>query len=114
MSEDAADRIRLVVTTVPDAETGEGLVRELIEDRLIACGNLVPGATSIYRWESVVEKQTEVVVLMKTSKAAVPRVFERVAELHPYEVPELLAFAVESGSDAYCQWVVDEIKEVNA
>jgi len=106
--------VSLVLTTVPDMETGERIVRRLVDERLAACGNLVPGVASIFRWQGAVQKEGEILVLMKTRTAAVEPLFRRVSELHPYEVPELLSFPVGAGSQAFCGWVVDETAEVRA
>ncbi|HEX7243088.1 MAG TPA: divalent-cation tolerance protein CutA, partial [Longimicrobiaceae bacterium] len=69
--------IALVLTTVPDAETGERIVRALVDERLIACGNLLPGVASIFRWKGEVQREGEVLVLMKTRTASVERLFRR-------------------------------------
>lgn len=114
MTELALEELRLVLTTVPSREVGEGMVRELIEERLIACANLVPELISIFRWQSEIQKETEILILMKTSHSNVPRLYERVSELHPYEVPELLTLSVESASNAYRRWVLSETNEVGA
>lgn len=106
--------VSLVLTTVPDTGAGERLVRELVEERLIACGNLVPGVASVFRWKGEIQREDEVLVLMKARTAALDRLFARVTELHPYEVPELLSFPVGKGLAAYCGWVVEETAEVGA
>jgi periplasmic divalent cation tolerance protein len=113
MSERSAD-VTLVLTTVPDAETGERIVRKLVDERLAACGNLVPGVTSLYRWEGAVQREGEVLVLLKTRTGTVDRLFRRVTELHPYQVPELLSFPVGAALPAYCAWVAEETMEVGA
>jgi periplasmic divalent cation tolerance protein len=106
--------VTLVLTTVPDGDTGERLVRQLVDERLAACGNLVPGVVSIYRWEGAVQREGEVLVLLKTCGGSVERLFQRVTELHPYRVPELLSFPVGAGLAAYCEWVAAETAEVGA
>ena len=106
---DAADDLLLVLTTLPDREAAERLVRQLVEERLVACGNLIPGLQSIYRWKGEVASEAEVLVLLKTSRGRVDRLFERAAELHPYEVPELVAVTAAEVSRAYCQWVLEEV-----
>ncbi len=110
MPEPAGD-LTLVLSTAPDAATGERIARQLIEERLIACANLVPGLTSVYRWEGAVRAEPEVLMLMKTPRSALERLFQRVPELHPYEVPELIVLPVEAGLEAYCSWVVAEVPE---
>lgn len=106
--------VSLVMTTAPDRETGERIVRQLVDERLAACGSLVPGVCSIYRWEGAVAREDEVLVLLKTRGASVERLFRRVAELHPYRVPELLGFPAAAASSAYSAWVAEETAEVGA
>lgn len=106
--------VALVLTTVPDAEQGERLVSRLVEERLVACGNLVPGLTSIFRWEGDISRETELLVLLKARASRLEALFARVAELHPYEVPELLTLPVDAGSSAYCRWVREETEGVGA
>lgn len=111
MGEDAARRVdngdvALVLTTVPDVAAGEALVRKLLEERRIACGNLVPGVCSLYRWEGSITSDSEVLVLMKVRVSMVESLFGRIAELHSYAVPELLELPVSGVSSAYRQWVM--------
>lgn len=96
---------RLVLITAPDVETAERLVGELLEERLVACGSIVPGVRSIFRWEGEVQREAEVLVILKTVAARVPTLLERVAALHPYDVPEILALPVDAGYGAYLEWV---------
>jgi periplasmic divalent cation tolerance protein len=98
----------VVLMTAPDAATAERIARALVEERLIACANLLPGVTSVYRWEGRVQAEAEVLVVMKTREALLPALFERAAALHPYQVPELVAAPVAAGLAAYCRWVDEE------
>lgn len=91
--------------TVPDAGVAEELVRKLVEEGLVACGNILPGVASIYRWEGKVERATEALVVFKTTAAGAARLETRVPELHPYDVPEVLVLPVESGHGAYLEWI---------
>lgn len=102
------DEVRVVFVTAPNQETGEFLARELVEERLAACGNVIPGLISVYWWEDEVQRDDEVLVIFKTRRDRVDRLGERLAELHPYEVPEFLALPVESAHEAYARWVVSE------
>jgi periplasmic divalent cation tolerance protein len=104
----------VVVTTLDGRAVAERLVHQLIEEQLIACGNLIPGMTSLYRWKGAVERATEVLVLLKTPRAKLEQLFRRVAELHPYELPELVVLSVEAVSHAYAGWVRQETNEVSA
>src|SRR5687767_8068656 len=82
--------IAVVLASVPDLEVGRRLARTLLQERLIACANLVPGVTSLYRWEGEVQEEDESLVVMKTRSELVPRLIARIPELHPYELPEVL------------------------
>ena len=94
--------------TAPGADVAEEVVRSLLDERLVACGNIVPGAVSLYRWEGAVHRDEEAVVILKTLGRLVPRVLERAGALHPYEVPELLVQEVADGNAAYLDWVRNE------
>lgn len=112
-TENASESVSLVLSTAPDRETGERLVRTLVEERRIACGNLIPGLLSLYRWEGEVAREEEVLLLLKTRAESVASLFARLAELHPYDVPELVELPVSAVSHAYRRWVI-ESTEVNA
>ncbi len=97
-----------VLMTAPGADEAEAVVRSLLDERLVACGNVLPGAVSLYRWQGAVHRDNEAVVILKTVRRLVPRVLERARALHPYEVPELLVQEVVDGNPAYLQWVQEE------
>ena len=103
-----AEALAVALSTVPDAATGERIARALVEERLIACANILPGVTSVYRWEGEVRAEPELMLVMKTRRGLLPRLAERVAELHPYEVPEVVGLPLAGGLAPYCQWVADE------
>jgi len=96
---------RVVFSTCPDASTAEAVARALVDERLAACVNLVPGVRSIYRWQDAVEQADEILMVIKTTAANVDALTARVAQLHPYEVPEVIALAAEGVSDAYLAWL---------
>jgi len=100
-----ASEARLALMTAPSVEAAERIVRALVEERVVACGNIVPGLTSIYRWRGAVERDAEVLIVLKTTASAVPRLLERAPALHPYEVPEILVFAVQAGHSPYLDWL---------
>ncbi len=97
----------LVLSTFPDADTARRIVRVCVEERLVACGNLVPGVESIYRWKEKIETATEVLVVFKTTVENYPTLEARLTELHPYEVPEIVALAPSGGLPKYLEWIVD-------
>lgn len=106
-----AEETHLVLVTGPDRETLAEMGRRLVNERLCACVNVLPGLTSIYRWEGAVEEEPEALALLKTTRGRLEDAERRVRELHPYDEPEFLAFDVESGSPSYLAWVAQSVKE---
>ncbi len=95
----------LVFTTFANEEDAVRVVRGLVEERLIACGNVLPGSRSVYRWKGRVEDAREVVVLMKTRKQDWAALLSRLHDLHPYEVPECIAVRLAAGAPKYLAWL---------
>ncbi len=97
----------LALSTFPDQEIARSIVRVLVEKRLVACGNILPEIESIYRWKEKIESGSETLVLFKLS-ASNYEAFEReLSSLHPYEVPEIIAFPIERGSSDYLLWIAE-------
>lgn len=94
-----------VLCTVPDAETGLRIARTIVHEGLAACVNLLPGVTSVYRWQSEVQENPELLLLIKTSQERYEALDARIKELHPYEVPEIIAHKIEAGSKSYLDWI---------
>lgn len=94
-----------VLTTLATADEAVALVRALLERRLIACGTVLPGARSLYRWEGRIADEAEVLVLLKTRAAQLRPLQAAFEELHPYKVPELLALPVAAGNEKYLAWI---------
>lgn len=105
-----ADDVRVVLVTVPNVETGEVLVRELVEERLAACGNVIPGLISLFWWEDEVQREKEALVVLKTVGEAIPALEERVTDIHPYEVPEILVLPVDAALESYARWIATETR----
>jgi periplasmic divalent cation tolerance protein len=99
-----ADALELHVT-MPDKDRATSLARVLVDEGLAACVNIVPGVRSIYQWDGRIQEDEEVLCLIKTRPAVFDRARKRILELHPYEVPEILAFEVADGSPAYLEWL---------
>jgi len=95
----------ILLVTAPDARSAARLSDALVGERLAACVTVVPGARSTYRWKGKIERSREAVLLVKTRAALVRRVERRVRELHPYDVPEILALPVASGEKRYLRWL---------
>jgi periplasmic divalent cation tolerance protein len=100
---------RVVLVTLPDEPAAQELVTRLVEERVVACGNILPGVMSIYRWEGAVERAREALVVFKTTAQGAERLVRRVPELHPYDVPEVLVLPVTAGHEPYLRWVADNV-----
>ena len=99
----------VVLVTAPDADTAARIARTLVEEKLAACGNVLPGVRSIYRWQGKVEEAQETLLVLKTARARFKEIVDRVRALHPYEVPEVVAVPIEAGFDGYLDWVVGSL-----
>ena len=95
----------LVFSTFPDDARARQIGRELVRERLAACVNILPGATSLYVWEGKLEESAETLAIIKTRRAVYPALEARLRELHPYEVPEIVAVALTAGLPAYLEWL---------
>jgi periplasmic divalent cation tolerance protein len=100
--------VRVVLVTAPDAAVAERLARALVEERLAACVNAVPGVRSVYRWEGRVEEAGEILLVVKTRADRSAALAARVRELHPYALPEILELGAAGGSPDYLEWVRKE------
>ena len=96
---------RIVFCTCPNVAVAEGIASALVETGTAACVNLIPGLTSIYHWQGRVETSEETLLMIKTTAAAYPSLEGRIREMHPYEVPEILAIDASAGLPAYLEWV---------
>lgn len=96
-----------ITVTAPDADWLVDLTHQLVEQRLVACGNVIPGVRSTYRWAGQIEQADEAVVLLHTRVALVPQVIAAVEAQHPYTTPQVVALPVLAANPAYHQWVLD-------
>lgn len=103
----ATDALVVLVTT-PTPERAAEIARALVDERLAACGNVVPGLRSIYRWEGKVQEDAEALLVLKTTRARFDALRARVLALHPYELPEVIALPIEAGSAPYLAWIAAE------
>lgn len=101
----AAD-LRVILVTAPPAEA-EPIAQKLLEERLIACANLLPGVTSLYWWEKKINRDAETLIVMKTPRKNVAKLLTRLKQLHSYSVPEFLALPVREGNPEYFKWADD-------
>lgn len=95
----------LVLSTCPDADSGQRLARSLVEGHLAACVNLVGPVTSVYRWRDAIETTGEILLVIKTTADRYPALEQGLRAAHPYEVPEIVAVPVQQGLNDYLEWV---------
>ncbi len=101
--------MRIVFVTCPP-DAGGKLLRSLVEERLVAGGNVLPGVRSIYRWRDRVCDEPEEVLLMETAADRVPAMMDRIVQLHPYEVPKIVCLSPEEAHPPYLAWVRSETR----
>ncbi len=97
--------IVFVYVTHPDAAAAAALGRALVEERLAACANILPGMRTVYRWQDRIEDGSEIVMIVKTTAALVPALQQRIRAEHPYECPCIAALPVTGGSPDYLAWI---------
>lgn len=110
MTKPMANGIVIGLTTVSDLDDGKALARSLIRSGLVACVNLVAGATSLYWWKGALAETTEVLLVIKTTADRLDLLRAELAKSHPYEVPEFLALDVIEASPEYAAWVRDSTR----
>lgn len=103
----------LVYTTFPEEKTASDVCQYLLEERLIACANMMPKGASLYRWEGEVKKTFEVVVFLKTTEEVMPKLKEILRCKHPYDSPCLLSLPVSDGLPAFLSWIQAETEVVS-
>lgn len=105
----AMSDVRLLIVSAPVDAAAE-LVRQLCEERLVACGNIIPGVRSLFRWEGEVCDEAETLVVMETVADRLQAAMDRIAELHSYDVPKILALAPEAVLASYENWAKAETR----
>ena len=99
--------ISIVMVTVGNGEEALAIARTLVEEKLVACVNMVPRIRSIYRWKGEICDEEEQLLIMKTRSELYPALQSRIRQIHSYEVPEIITFPVTDGLSEYLNWVVD-------
>lgn len=103
-----------VLVTAPSADKAAAIARALVQERLAACVNIVPGVRSIYRWDSAVQDEPEVLMVIKTERACFEALRGRVVALHDYRCPEVIAFDIAQGHAPYLDWIRDSVAPAGA
>jgi periplasmic divalent cation tolerance protein len=99
----------VVLVTASSSDEAARIARALVDERLAACANLVPGVTSIYRWQGRIEEAAEVLLIIKTDRRQLDAVIRRVGALHSYTVPEVVAVSIAGGAAPYLDWLDTEV-----
>lgn len=101
----------LCYCSCPDTTVATRIAETLVDEHLAACASVLPGMFSVYRWEGSLQRTDEVQLLIKTSAARLSAVIERIRQLHPYQLPEVIAVEITAGLPAYLAWIAVETHE---
>ena len=102
--------LKVVLSTIADVERAEQIIATRLQERLVACVNVVPRIVSHYRWKGQVQREPEQLLVLKTASDRADALIARLGELHPYDVPEIVVLDVPSGGEAYLSWVFAETR----
>jgi len=100
----------ILLSTVESAQTAEKIASTVVEERLAACVNVLPGVSSYFRWKGEIQREQEFMLILKTSTDRLQELIERIRDLHPYEVPEIVSLSVEEGHRPFLDWVECETR----
>ncbi|XP_065085003.1 protein CutA homolog isoform X2 [Ochlerotatus camptorhynchus] len=101
----------IAYVTTPNANSAKELARKLVERKLAACVNIIPGLTSIYEWEGKINEDQEILLMIKTRTARVDELSKFVRENHPYSVAEVISVPIENGNPPYLDWLSKTVTE---
>jgi len=102
----------IVIMTAPNKEEAEKIVRILLEERLIACANIIDSVSSFFWWQTKIEEEKEVLVIMKSHESLFKKLSKKVKEIHSYDIPEILALPIVNGSQSYLDWMKACLEQV--
>lgn len=100
-----SERFNLIFCTCPNQQTAEKLAHALIQQKLAGCINILPGLTSVYPWQDKIETAHEHIMLIKSTASLFPAIQTTITDLHPYELPEIIAVPIEDALPEYLQWI---------
>ena len=102
--------LQLVLCSVPNRETADQIAGTIVAEQLAACVNIIPGIVSVYRWKDAIEKDEELLLLIKTTRERYESLELRIQALHPYELPEIIAVSLQTGQTDYIKWIENCLK----
>jgi periplasmic divalent cation tolerance protein len=100
----------IALCTCPNEDTGTKIAEALVDGKIAACVNIVPGLKSVYRWQGKICRDAEVLLIIKTEAGKYTELESAVRKLHPYEVPEIVAIPIVQGYEKYLEWIGENIK----
>jgi periplasmic divalent cation tolerance protein len=103
--------VLLVLTNMPDLGVAQHIAQRLVEQKLAACVNIMPGVQSVYCWQGAIEQAQEITLLIKTTQQRYAELEQAIKALHPYDLPEIIALPIAAGLPAYLRWVIYETKK---
>src|SRR2546423_7196774 len=103
-------KVHIALCTFPDADTARKIVKEIVDLRLAACGNIIPAVHSIYRWQGEVESADEVLAIFKLHASRYSEFETKLQSLHPYDVPEVISCEIDNGLPEYLRWVTESCR----
>lgn len=101
----------IILTTASGEEEGRSIANTLVEKQLAACVNIIPKISSVYRWEGQIQSETEVLLLIKTTKDLEAEVYREVQKEHSYDTPELITLPIINGSEKYLDWMTNAVRK---
>jgi periplasmic divalent cation tolerance protein len=102
-----AEQALIAFCTIPDAETARRIAKEIVDLRLAACANILPHVHSIYHWQGKAETADEVLTIFKLAASSYPEFEAKLRSLHPYDVPEIIAYRIDRGLPGYLCWIIE-------
>ena len=95
----------IILTTTPSKKDAKRIADKLISQSKAACVNIIKDVESIYRWQGKIERSAEFLLIIKTNRKNLKKVFNLIAQVHPYEVPEIIALKIDQGNQKYLNWI---------
>ena len=99
------DKFQVILNTCPDKASAEKIATSLVENKLCACVNIVPGIESVYYWKGKIEKDQELLLVIKSTENAYPLIEKHILDIHPNELPEIIAVSIDNGLPEYLSWI---------
>jgi periplasmic divalent cation tolerance protein len=100
----------IIYSTIGTVGDAKKIAYSLVEEKLVACVNIIPNITSVYRWQGRIEEENESILIAKTTEVNVEKTIQKMQELHPYDLPDIIAISIIDGLEEYLNYIKDETK----